>query len=955
MPPGTRPATRQRQCVALALMLLGWSSLSFPAADWRVDTWTSRAGLPSDSLNMVLPLQDGHLLVTSFYEQPTLFDGFGFSPLPIEGEGIEILRGASVALQTEDGALWFGTRERGLVRVDGNGELLAITLPTNDGPPDVRALAVGRSGTLHVGTSSGLYAIEDPLGGRMVRSPTSDFEQLPVSALMEDPTGRLWIGTDRGLYWRQSGRNVRVDEGRLDTYIWSLHQDPEGALWVGTRGNGLARLQSGQWRFYNVGNGFPNNVARQVVDDGRGGIWVATSGGGLAHLRQGEVDAVANAGNGLQGDTYYWLYLDDTEALWAAGPGTGLVRLRPSAFSAWRADQGLASAFVWSLHEDRLGRLWAGTNAGISYRQNGRSHVIGAVGPGYRAVVRSLLDQADGSMLVATEGGLFSWNGEAFGLYESTRDRQIWSLSRDDVGQTWAGGDRLYRIEGDSAIDVGNLPWPASDRIVALYPDHDALVLLTQRNGLWRRDEAGFQQLAEQQMTLQRSMWLDPDGRRWIAGSSFGWLDTNGKLHPLTAFQRAYGRGLHAMLADDVGGLWVPGNVGLFRFDVAELQRFAAGLAPEPAARRFELSDGLTSTEFNGGGQSPAIKDREGKLWFATTNGVSAVDPRQLRIQQAPLRALITGVESDDDLLSTRLARSLRPGTRRVGIRYTALPASAGGDARFRYRLRPLIDNWVDVGESRHALFPALGPGSYQFEVEAYLPGTGTPTALAQHEFSIQPRLIERRSVQLAALLTALLALSALPLAHIRALRGQRRRLLEEVADKTLALERLASTDALTGLANRRVFDASLARLLDTGQKPALLLMDVDHFKRYNDALGHQAGDQCLREVAAILNHAVRHELDLAARVGGEEFALLIPAADSHAANALANRVRDLLRSRGMAHPDSPLGALVTISIGHACSKASETPDTLYRRADAALYAAKKSGRDCVAGEDLQP
>jgi diguanylate cyclase (GGDEF)-like protein len=223
---------------------------------------------------------------------------------------------------------------------------------------------------------------------------------------------------------------------------------------------------------------------------------------------------------------------------------------------------------------------------------------------------------------------------------------------------------------------------------------------------------------------------------------------------------------------------------------------------------------------------------------------------------------------------------------------------------------------------------------------------------MATHEFEIAPRLFERNGVRIGALLLALLAISMLPLAHIRALRRQRQRLLDEVADKTLALERLASTDALTGLANRRVFDAALDRALRGGGRPALLLLDIDYFKRYNDTLGHQAGDRCLIQVGELLGRCVRHEDDLAARLGGEEFALLAPRAEADTGAVLSARIRMLLQSLAMLHPDSPLSAQLTASIGYAWAEANESAESIYRRADRALYAAKAAGRDRAVDAD---
>jgi len=161
----------------------------------------------------------------------------------------------------------------------------------------------------------------------------------------------------------------------------------------------------------------------------------------------------------------------------------------------------------------------------------------------------------------------------------------------------------------------------------------------------------------------------------------------------------------------------------------------------------------------------------------------------------------------------------------------------------------------------------------------------------------------------------------------------------------TERLARLSMSDALTGLANRRAFDAALqaelARARRGGTPLALALLDVDHFKRFNDTHGHQAGDAALVAVAGALDGAARAE-DHACRFGGEEFALLLPGAGRPAAEAVAERVRRAVRAADTGH------APVTVSVGVAVYGGDGAPPDLVAAADACLYAAKEAGRDRV-------
>jgi len=170
---------------------------------------------------------------------------------------------------------------------------------------------------------------------------------------------------------------------------------------------------------------------------------------------------------------------------------------------------------------------------------------------------------------------------------------------------------------------------------------------------------------------------------------------------------------------------------------------------------------------------------------------------------------------------------------------------------------------------------------------------------------------------------------------------------------QSLLLQRLLSTDAMTGIANRRRFDDVLAlewrRCGRAGAPLSLLMIDVDHFKAYNDHSGHVAGDECLRQVAKLLGEAVKRPGDLVARYGGEEFACLLPEIGAAGARAVADKLINAVRQANMPHPCSPLSGWLTISIGVATAGGLRgEPLALVAFADKLLYAAKAAGRDQV-------
>ncbi|MEI9430287.1 GGDEF domain-containing protein [Mesorhizobium sp. Cs1299R1N3] len=180
------------------------------------------------------------------------------------------------------------------------------------------------------------------------------------------------------------------------------------------------------------------------------------------------------------------------------------------------------------------------------------------------------------------------------------------------------------------------------------------------------------------------------------------------------------------------------------------------------------------------------------------------------------------------------------------------------------------------------------------------------------------------------------------------------RRRVAELALANDQLVLLARTDPLTGIANRRWMTETLDQLWGgcrgCPEGVAMLMCDIDHFKKLNDHLGHAEGDRCLVEVARIIQENVRRDRDHVARYGGEEFLVLLPEVSEEEAVSVAERIRQSVEAAAFPNPGSRMSRRVTLSIGIAVQSADEaaSPEQLQRQADAALYLAKQSGRNRV-------
>ena len=171
---------------------------------------------------------------------------------------------------------------------------------------------------------------------------------------------------------------------------------------------------------------------------------------------------------------------------------------------------------------------------------------------------------------------------------------------------------------------------------------------------------------------------------------------------------------------------------------------------------------------------------------------------------------------------------------------------------------------------------------------------------------------------------------------------------------ETQLLNDIAERDGLSGLYNRRMFDTLTRRLWQQAQREQaalqVILVDIDHFKRFNDLYGHQAGDDCIRRVAGVIGNAARRPLDFCARYGGEEFALVLFGPSGVDADTLPEQLRRDIMSQAVTHADSDAANVITVSVGSAIAQPGSKRSLagLIQAADEALYRAKQMGRNRV-------
>ena len=822
------------------------------------------------------------------------------------------------AFRDRSGAVWIGT-DRGVARWS-NGRLEAFGGEQGFGPGAILAFAESADGAVWAG-GPGLRAFRD---GRWSDAKVPPGVELPITALAADADGTLWIGSISGVtrLERDGSRTIRIGDGLAGGWVRCLLRDRSGTTWAGTEGRGLFRLRGEKVEAFSpVVEEKATDFVISLLEDREGNLWIGTRGG-LIRMREG-VFAALGAEQGLVGELARAVFQDSRGRIWVGADGGGLHLCEGGRCVAMNERFRVGSRRVRTIGEDESGALWVGTSgAGVFRVRSGRTERIGLREGLADEDVRMIARTRDGTMWVGTRTGLASFrDGRALPPSELSRR---------------AGGANVLMESRDGSLWVGT-----AGRGLLVSKD-GGVASYTAAGGL--AGDAVF------------ALHEDAEGSVWV-GTADGLSRVRGGVVETFLAPEAFARDqVFSILEDEVGGLWVSNNRGVFRFPAGSLAT-ADHTSQGPFGRlSFGVGDGMPSRQCNGTTQPAALRARDGRLWYPTANGVAIADPELLRPSAPPPPVVFQRALVDGAVVPLSGGVVVRPGARRLEIAFAAPDLSAAGRLAYRHRLVGFDDGW-SVTRRRFADFTSLPPGRYGFEVVAVGDAGLESTRAARVEVRVLPRLSQTLGFRVGAVLAAVLLAYSVHLLRIRRMAAQEQQLNRVVAEKTEALaeanarlEELSLSDALTGIANRRHFDRRLEeewrRCRRFGLPLAEVLLDVDLFKAYNDALGHPAGDECLRRVAGALSDRLRRAGDLVARYGGEEFVALLPGLSLADAYVVAEHLRTRVEALRIPHP-SGKDAIVTVSAGVASVVPGHGPASrLTSAADAALYEAKRRGRN---------
>ena len=691
--------------------------------------------------------------------------------------------------QTSDGYLWIATGT-GLARFDGT-QFEIFSKPSGTLPSSyVTRLAADTDGSLWIGTAGGLVHWHDDKFEVTGREAGLDAE--PITDLVADHQGRIWI-VSKGKLWRyHSGLFSELDPAkdfgstamlfgiavdRADN-VWGvlkggivcqLRNDrfeavpelPEmkgqalafisavrdGSVWVANWNGDVYRYLDGAWTRFGPKEGLSGIVTAHAILDRDGNVWLASLAG-AARINGSNCTFFAGDNRDIP-DQLLVAYEDREGNLWFGSGSQGLHRFTDASFTQLASEQGLPGGVINAICEDTDHNIWAATNTGI-YR--GRTQ-FALMYPAERfqgslSRVELAADPRDGSLWIGTSTGLYRRNGDSLVRYsqkDGLPSDEVFALCLDHHGVLWIGCG-----SGLTCFDNGKffLPpaCPSATSIMTLTEDREGGMWIGTILGLMRYRDGELKRFGRTEglgSELCVSARVDSKGCVWISTLNGGLSRYKGnRFFTYTQNDGLPGETIDSIIEDPVrGDLWLNGDK-LFRISEKQLDDFQSGAIKHLFGTTFDFNDGIKS-DINANCPEHVLRTEDGKLWWATGQGIAVVDPNRLILHNAAGPVVIKSLIADDRPVAKQNAK-LRAGTRRLQIQYAALTFSAPEKVRFRYRLDGMDREWFDAGQRREALYTELHHGNYRFLVEASGDGGASWSgAVAELPLYVRPHFFE--------------------------------------------------------------------------------------------------------------------------------------------------------------------------------------------------------------------
>jgi ligand-binding sensor domain-containing protein/signal transduction histidine kinase len=719
------------KCAVILALTIPFADAAFgELAGYARRVWHVEDGLPEDIVQAFAQTSD-HFLWIGTSGGLVRFDGAQFVVFGRDNAPAFHENSIFCLLAATDGTLWIGTEGGGVVSYRHRAFRLWSTA---DGLTNgyVRALREDRSGRIWIGTDDGLFRWQ---AGRIQRLDGRDgVPAIAVHAIYQDHRQRLWVGGYH--FFRIDGDRMAefALPGGLTDNVKSILETRDGTLWVGTV-TGLQRSSSpidASPPVFSRINSIHSTV-RTLLEDDDGALWIGTIGEGLIRYQNAHFD-VLPASTALPSNTILSSFAGSAHNVWI-GTQAGLVRLNKTAASTFLLP-GFADADFGTISSDRDGSLWV-SSSHLFHLTAHHAEMLQLSGPLANVRIRNVFRDSGGTLWFGTEGkGAFRW------VHGAPRpvaliQPYIRAFAEDRAGAIWIGTDGGYC----RWLPDNTRCFEPHESVRAIHVDHQGDVWVGKDRGLTRLRNGGTTSDSPIPRLRDEKVWAiheDPDGALWFGTRTNGLL--RWKAGQLAAFTMAQGlpdNSIYQILEDRAGTLWFSGPNGISSIARTDLERTASDPSYRPAVKLYGAADGLDTTQMYGGVQPAGCMTPSGEVWFPSTAGAIRIGADPEGPVNAP-PAVIYSVVADGREVGSGSQINLPPGQGKLEIQFGAIQFRSQERVRFQYQLENFDTAWTET-RARRVSYTNIPAGHYRFRLLAFDIARPSATSEAAVSFDWRP------------------------------------------------------------------------------------------------------------------------------------------------------------------------------------------------------------------------
>ncbi len=708
-------------------------------------SWSAKDGIPGP-VQAIAQTSDGYLWLgtpAGLYR----FDGVHFISWEAAPGGERLPRSLVSSLFTaRDGSLWIGFASSAISRLR-NGLLHTYTPAEGLHTGGVLSIAEDRNGSIWAGGANGFSRFENQRWNRVgseLGYPAPGARQLVV-----DRQGTLWVATD-GLNFGLNKDSIRLNTilklppdgkqfeatGQPVGYVAQLTEAPDGQTWiVETSGPGPTVRPVYGRSGPNVERAVGSGPICVIFDD-QASLWIGLHRGGIRRapdfkrVEQVNFDRFESK-DGLSGHGVLSALKDREGNIWF-GTNRGLDRFRENKATAFSAKEGISESPTLALTSTRDGTVWIVNSADNLVQRFLGGRIVSQRLPPY--------SRSDSTRILS----LYSdkndrvWLGGSFNLAEGIHGKfsfvrvpglpdysTVQAITSDSSGSLWIADwerdkSRVERLRNGAWTDFNSSPELPNYRCGALFGDAAGRVWLGFDGEVAVYENDRFHRYSiPDGLPPGRVLSISNDraGHVWVGGEGGLSRFDDRRFVTVTRENGLPGASASAVLEDEDGFLWVAGALGVIRVSPQELEKALKSSSYRMQTLFLDTTDGLAGLPLQGAPFPTATKAADGRLWFATTDGIAVIDPRRLPVNVAPPPIVIQTVKADDRPCAISPVLHFPPRVRIVEIGFAALSLSVPERVLFRYKLEGYDTDWHGPIATRLATYTNLPPRRYRFRV----------------------------------------------------------------------------------------------------------------------------------------------------------------------------------------------------------------------------------------------